>query len=452
VSQLQSAFLLFGFYLISHINPALATDPIDLGRSIYEKGIGRDDREINAIVHGSVSLQGAAIACMNCHGIDARGGGEAFVQVPDIRWLNLSKPYPARRMGAAEAPYDPSSFSKALRAGITAADRKLDPIMPRFDLTDDEINSLIAYLNAIDRLRSLGQARLVILGLLPKPGRSTLADSLNSKLKSCPANENGSPVAAVDMLYFDTPGDALVKLHKRLAENPNTLILTPFLLGWEHRYAQAMQRYNDIPTALPFSLLNPPDESNWIFPFPGLESQILALLKSAKAEGYTQLRIHSEPENFLSVKLATVAIKMAATHGMLVIADKSEKTHKPAKIATLWLKQFNPNQVAKSSSKDELMLVPVMFLKPDQANKDLQGNSLPQQYIAYPYNPKIGKNETWRMPIDVWADAACQFLSLVGEKLISLNELPEILKWKGDLFLYSRPNLDLLSDRVFIHK
>lgn len=450
--RLHNAFLLLGFYLINPINFALASNPIDLGRSIYEKGIGRDGREIGAMIHGSVSLKGAAIACIGCHGSNARGGGEAFVQVPDIRWLNLSKPYPARRMGAAETPYDGSSFSKVLRTGITAADRKLDPIMPRFDFADDEINSLIAYLSTIDQLKSSEQTRLVILGLLPKPGQNTLADALNSKLKSCPANENGSPIAAIDILYFDTPEDAIIKLNKRLTKNPNALILAPFLLGWERQYAKAMQQYNDVPTVLPFSLLNPPDEDNWIFPFPGFESQILALLKSAKAEGYMQLRIHSEPENPLSVKLATVAIKMATAHGMLAIADKSEKTHKQAKIATLWLKQFSPNQVAQSSLKDELMLVPVMFFKPNQANENLQGNPLPQRYIAYPYNPRIGENGTWRMPVDVWAGAVCRFLSLAGEKSISLNKLPEILKWEEDLFLYSRPSLDLLSDRVFIYK
>lgn len=448
---LHRTFLLLGFYLTGLVSPALATDPIDLGRSIYEKGIGRDNREIAAMVHGNVFLKGAAIACIGCHGGNARGGGEAFVQAPDIRWLNLSKPYPARRMGAAETPYDESSFSKVLRTGITTADRKLDPIMPRFDLADDEINSLIAYLSIIDQLKSSEQSRLIILGLLPKPGQNALADALDSKLRNCSAKDNGSPIMAIDMLYFDTPEDAMIKLKKRLSENTNALVLAPFLPGWEYQYAQAMQ-YHNVPTALPFSLLDSPDGTNWIFPFPGLESQILALLKSAKAEGYTQLRVYSEPENPLGVKLAAVAIKMATAHGMSVTADKSEKIHKQAKMATLWLKQFNPNQVKQNLLKDELMLVPVMFLKPDQVNENSQGNSLPQQHIAYPYNPKTGENGTWRMPVDVWAGAACKFLSLAGEKSINLHKLPEILKWEEDLFLYSRPNPDLLSDRVFIYK
>ncbi len=450
--RLHYVFFLFSFCLISPINLALATSSIDLGRSIYEKGVGRDGREIGAIGHGSVSLKGAAIACIGCHGIDARGGGEAFVQVPDIRWMNLSKQYPARRMGATETSYDQSSFSTAVRTGITATERKLDPVMPRFDLADDEINGLIAYLSSIDQLKNAEQARLVILGLLPKSGRNALADALDSKLKNCSPNENGFPIAAIDTIYFDTPEDAIIKLMERLKENPNALILAPFLLGWEHQYAKAMQQYNDVPTVLPFSLLNPPDENNWIFSFPGLESQILALLKSAKAEGYTQLRIYSEPENTLGVKLATVAIEMANAHGMSTIADVSERTYKQGKIASLWLKQFNPNQVEQSLLKDELMLVPVLFFKPNQSNENSQKNLLPQRHIAYPYNPKVGENGAWRKPVDVWAGAGCKFLSLIGEKSLSLNKLPKILKWEKHLFLYSRPNLDLLSDQVFIYK
>ncbi len=449
--QVHNVFLLLSFYLISHINPALATDAIDLGRSIYEKGIGRDGREINAMIHGRISLKGAAIACISCHGMDARGGGEAFVQVPDIRWSNLSKLYPARRIGAAKAPYDQSSFSTVVRTGITTADRKLDPVMPRFDLADDEINSLIAYLSSIDQLKSSDQTQFVILGLLPKSGQNALADVLDSKLKNCPATENGSPIAAIDMLYFDTPEDAMIKLNKRLSENTNTLVLVPFLPGWEHQYAKAM-RYNNISTVLPFSVLNPPDESNWIFPFPGLESQILTLLKSAKAEGYMQLRIYSEPENLLSLKLSTVAIEMAIEHGMLVIADKSEKKHKQAKIATLWLKQFNSNQINQNSLGDELMLVPAIFINPNQVIDNSQGNSLQKKYIAYPYHPKATENGLWRAPVDVWADAACKFLSLVGEKSINPSKLPEILQWEEDLFLYHRPSFDLLSNQVFIDK
>ncbi|GKS69435.1 hypothetical protein W03_14390 [Nitrosomonas sp. PY1] len=448
---LHTVTLLLGFYLISDINLALATDPVDLGRSIYEKGIGRDGREIGAVIHKSISLKGAAIACIGCHGSDARGGGEAFVQAPDIRWLNLSKPYPARRIAASSMSYDQSSFSKVLRTGLTATDRRLDPIMPRFDLADDEINGLIVYLGTIDQPEHTEQNRLIILGLLPKSGQNTLADALDSKLKNCPTTENGSPITAIDMLYFDTPEDAMIKLNNRLSKNMNALVLAPFLLGWEQQYVEAMQ-HNNVPTVLPFSVLNPPDESNWVFPFPGLESQILALLKSAKAEGYMQLRIYSEPKNSLSTKLAAVAAKMASTYGMLEIINNSEAIYQKNKIAILWLKQFDTDQINQNSLKDELALIPAIFIKPSLAIGNFQGDSLQKKYIAYPYNPKIAGSSVWRTPIDVWAGAVCKFLSLVGEKSISRNKLPEILQWENDFFLYDKPGLDLLSNQVFIYK
>ncbi len=450
--RLYNALLLLGFCFISQTGTALAADLADLGRSIYEKGIGRDGRKISATIHGNITLNSTSIACGGCHGSDGRGGGEAFIQVPDIRWLSLSKAYPARRIGAAETPYDQLSFAKVLRIGITTTGRKLDPLMPRFDFADDEIKGLIAYLSEIDQQESAGQSRIVILGILPRLGQNALADTLDAKLKHCPAQENGAPIAAINMLYFDTPEDAIIKLNERLIENPDALVLAPFLPGWELQYANATRNKNVL-TILPFSLLNPPNESNWLFPFPGLEAQILALVKSVKAEGYKELRVHSEPESPVSVKLAAIANKIATAHGMLEIADNAEKTHTHAKIATLWLKNVNPDQVDQSLLKDdELMLVPVMFFQPDQVIENSRRNPLPQWRIAYPYNPQTNGNEAWRMPVDVWAGAACKFLSLAGDKSFNLNKLPEILKWEEDLFLYSKPSSDLLSDRVFIYK
>ena len=129
------------------------------------------------------------------------GGGEAFIRAPDIRWLNLSKPYTARRAGAAGAPYDRRSFARAMRSGITAGGTRLDPVMPRFSLADDEVASLVAYLSVINDLAIRKESRVVVLGLLPTPGQNPAADSLALKMQKCPTSRERNGVAAIDILF-----------------------------------------------------------------------------------------------------------------------------------------------------------------------------------------------------------------------------------------------------------
>ncbi|MEO7861339.1 MAG: c-type cytochrome, partial [Nitrospirales bacterium] len=179
---------LLGFLLVDNGAIGQENTAVVLGRSIYESGIGRDGREVAAMVHGRVPLTGAAIACAGCHGRDGRGGREAFVRAPDIRWFSLSKPYPARRAGSAGVPYDQASFARTIQLGISPEGTRLDPTMPRFALADDEVGSLVAYLSTLRESPSSGKAQLAILGLLPMPEENTGMGSLAMKLQNCPAN------------------------------------------------------------------------------------------------------------------------------------------------------------------------------------------------------------------------------------------------------------------------
>lgn len=445
------SILLLGLSLFFHIHAVEAAGDAHLGRSIYDKGIGRDGRDISAVVHGSVRLSGAAIACSGCHGGDGRGGGEAFIQAADIRWLSLSKPYPARRSGFAEASYDEASFASALRTGITAAGRALDPAMPRFDLADDEIRGLIAYLGIIDEPANVEQTQRVILGLLPVPGKNPLADGLDARLKNCASSKHGRPVATVDMIYFDTPKDALVKLKDRVSTNPAPIILAPFLAGWEHQYHQAVQHTNAM-TVLPFSLFNAPEGNQWLFTFPGLESQILALLRSARTSGYRHVQLRYDPGNSLSKQLATIARQMVISLELSLMSERSEKMPETVNFATLWLQSVNPNRLDRSSSDDELMLIPGIFFRPDRTKAGEQKVSIEEWRIAYSYPPKHSKNGAWRTPVEVWGGAACEFLALIAQQPMSRANLPEALQLEDDLAVQLSAPSETLADQVFIDK
>lgn len=416
-----------------------------LGRSIYEHGLGRDGREIAAKLHGSVSLTGAVVACSGCHGKDGRGGGEAFIRASDIRWVNLNQPFPARRSGTAEASYDRSTFKKALHAGMSASGRKLDPAMPRFDLADDEIDALIAYLDQIDRKPDNASARPIILGLLPAPGENPLTDALDAKLRNCAPVESGTPVTAIQLLYFDSPDAAIAQLNDQLRADVPVIILAPYLIGWEDRYVEAM-RSSHAKTILPFTFLDRSDHSNWHFPFPGIEAQILALLKSIQADGYHQFRVAYDPEDALSSNLYTFANAIALKQGMSLAANAPDAQHAQSTLPLLWLKPVAKNPSETKMEAQPLMLAPVLFFSPNHV--ELQAA---EWRVAYSYQPR-SSDGAWRTPVNIWTQAACGFLSQVGLGKIDWNELPEVFSWEEQAYLYKRPSLDLLSGQVIIEK
>lgn len=439
-----------GFLMHHQAVVAEEDSALSLGRSIYEHGIGRDGREVNATLHGNLILKGTAMACINCHGENGRGGRESFIRAADIRWANLSKPYASRNMGGAELPYDQESFAKGVRAGISASGRKFDPAMPRFDLADDEILSLIEYLSRIDHTSHSDGSRFSILGLLPEPGSNVLADALASELKNCPAREDGAPIAAVNIVYFDSPSDAILKLEKQLAKNPNALVLAPFLVGWERQYAEAVRRLN-LQTVLPFSLLDAPVGSNWKFYFPGLQAQILALIKLIKQEGYSYLRIQYDSGNKLSTQLNEFSREIASLHQIKVlngVSPPAKTQQERIRSAWLWLKPVVMEKIENVSELDELMLIPALYFP----SRNLEtGAQLSNRRIAYPYKP-IDNSGIWRVPASIWGKAACEFLLRVGERSINPQDLPEVLRLEEGFFLYKQPALDLSSEQVFVYK
>jgi mono/diheme cytochrome c family protein len=118
---------------------------IELGRRIYTTGVDEDGR----VIRRSAIMMFGRAACAQCHGADARGRKISSMmgsfEAPDIRWSTLSRPMQEEN-GALEPAYDAATFGKALREGIDSAGDTLEAPMPRWDLTDAQVEALIAFL------------------------------------------------------------------------------------------------------------------------------------------------------------------------------------------------------------------------------------------------------------------------------------------------------------------
>lgn len=178
----------------------------------------------------------------------------------------------------------------------------------------------------------------------------------------------------------------------------------------------------------------------------------MALLKSARASGYRHVQLRYDAGNSLSQQLAIITQKLAASLQLSLMPEHNEKTSDTLKSATVWLQPVNPNQLDWNSNRDELMLVPVIFFKPDRTKPGEQSISVGEWRIAYSYPPRNSNKDTWRTPAEVWAGAACEFLALAAQKKLNYTDLPETLQWETDLAVHRRPHFEALVDQVFIDK
>lgn len=112
----------------------------ELGRAIYYDGVGREGRL--AYTQGPDWLRFAGAGCAVCHGDRGQGltvqaSGVTGV-APAVTWAAL-----------AARGYDEASLRKALTEGVDPHGREFHYYMPRWAMSDAELDALVAYLRTL---------------------------------------------------------------------------------------------------------------------------------------------------------------------------------------------------------------------------------------------------------------------------------------------------------------
>jgi cytochrome c oxidase subunit 2 len=131
----------------SYAKPSYASE----GERIFFTGTGNRG-PIPFRVAGTGPMGGMmmrTVGCANCHGPDGRGGllFPDGVKSADIRWAALT----AEDMD--HPPYTPETLKRAITQGVDPAGHPLSPFMPRWDMTPEEQDAIVAF------LRTLGSGR-----------------------------------------------------------------------------------------------------------------------------------------------------------------------------------------------------------------------------------------------------------------------------------------------------
>ncbi len=112
------------------------------GQTIYMTGYTTQGQRIS-FSDGPQWLRVHGGGCADCHGADGRGGQPVMMGTevpPDIRYAALL---------AYNPPYTDDLIKRAITKGLDSEGEKLDPTMPRWQMTDQELNDVLAYLKTL---------------------------------------------------------------------------------------------------------------------------------------------------------------------------------------------------------------------------------------------------------------------------------------------------------------
>ncbi|HEY0083535.1 MAG TPA: cytochrome c, partial [Pyrinomonadaceae bacterium] len=128
------------------------------GKQIYLRGTSASGKEIMAYLgEASLEVPGSAMTCAACHGADGQGKPEGGVTPSNLTWAALTKPYGVvHASGRKHPPYTERALEIAVTRGLDPAGNRLHNVMPRYQMTREDMADLISYLKRLGTDRDPG--------------------------------------------------------------------------------------------------------------------------------------------------------------------------------------------------------------------------------------------------------------------------------------------------------
>lgn len=261
------------------------------GKEIYFGIAASSGPPIKALIGDPpTEAPGTLMACANCHGEDGKGKPEGGVVPSDITWEALTKPYGVTHSSGRTHPlYTEKLLVRAICMGIDAAGNKLHVAMPRFQMSHEDINALIAYLKRLGKEidPGLSDSTIRIGTVLPTTG---------------PLAESGRAIKSVLTAYFDeinkqggiynrrielrvaelgnNPAESAANVEKLLREARPIALVAALMAGGEKEIVAACER-SRVPLVGPltvFAETGYPASRHTFYLLSGVEQQARALI------------------------------------------------------------------------------------------------------------------------------------------------------------------------------
>lgn len=150
-------FAVVGFMLLSgprrydtnraRVRPSYSS----VGESIYYAGIGVDSRNIPYTEGPHWMATMGERGCVSCHGIDGKGRFPLMMTsliAPNVTYESLTSEehYHGDQHEIHEGKYTDADIKRAIVEGLSPSGKRLNRIMPRWKMTEEELRELLAYL------------------------------------------------------------------------------------------------------------------------------------------------------------------------------------------------------------------------------------------------------------------------------------------------------------------
>lgn len=266
------------------------------GREIYRTGASPSGDEILAVMAGGTELPATALPCAGCHGEGGRGNPEGGVSPTDLTWAALTRPYTVRtRTGREHGPYSERLVARAIALGVDPAGNELHVAMPRYRMSHQDMDALVAYLEQLGRGRrdwdpGIGADRLRVGTLLPSPGpMEGVGAAIEGVLRAWAAQlAEGEDLYGrrVEVVPFTLPADPsrwAEAVDGFLDEEDVFALVGAFLAGGEGPLTDLLRR-REVPLVGPFTQrprIGRPVNPQVFYLLSGLEGQGRALVRFA---------------------------------------------------------------------------------------------------------------------------------------------------------------------------
>ncbi|MGE5492238.1 MAG: c-type cytochrome [Actinomycetota bacterium] len=136
-----------------------ATGDVEAGRAIYQEGRLPSGKPLIGKRFGTETVVGERAACAACHGRSGMGAVEGDITIAPItgkalfngseRVVATMDPRRGKAFNPLHPPYTEASLARAVREGVHVTGRPMHRLMPRYELAEDEMRALDAYLGQL---------------------------------------------------------------------------------------------------------------------------------------------------------------------------------------------------------------------------------------------------------------------------------------------------------------